>query len=59
MKTPAELAEAIIDRANDNYHVSDSGYPPFALAPWDDRIRWSDYLKKVATEVLTEELSKS
>lgn len=50
------LADKIIKRANDGYHNRDD-YPPYALAPWDDRLRWSDYIKKVAAEVLSEQVS--
>ena len=48
---PEELAEKIIQAANDGYH-NRPDYPPYALTPWDDRLRWSDYIKKVAAEVL-------
>jgi hypothetical protein len=58
MKTPEELAEAIIQRANDGYHHR-GDYPSFAITPWDDRLRWSDYIKKVAKDVLTEELQSA
>jgi len=57
MKTPEQLAEAIIDKMNDGYHRDPTNYPPFALTPWDDRVRWSTYMKKVAAEVLSEELT--
>ncbi len=56
MKTPEEIASAIIQRANDGYGKDASGYPPYAMAPWDDRLRWSAYVQKVAAEVLAEEL---
>lgn len=57
MKTPEEIAAAIIQRANDGYHdMKKSGYPPFAPAPWDDRRHWSKYIEKVATDVLRDEL---
>jgi hypothetical protein len=55
MKTAQELADLIMQRANDGYHRRDD-YPAFAMAPWDDRLRWSDYIKKVTAEVLAEEL---
>src|SRR5436309_12588461 len=45
------LARQIIQRANDGYHSQKRGdpeYPPFALTPWDDRIKWSAYVQKVA-----------
>lgn len=54
-RTPLETAEAIIQRAAMGYHDQKaSGYPPYALTPWDDRIRWSNYLKMVIVEVLAE-----
>lgn len=56
MKTAEEIAEAIIETANAGYHYR-SNYPPYAITPWDDRVRWSAYLKEIATEVLTEELN--
>jgi hypothetical protein len=59
MKTPQEMAAAIIQRANDGYHRDAGDYPPFALTPWDDRIRWSGYIEKCAAEVLAEELASS
>lgn len=49
-----QVAEAIIKRANDGYHNDPNNYPPFALTPWDDRLRWSDYIKKAAEQVLNE-----
>lgn len=56
-KTAEQLTAAIIQRANDGYNDQEkSGYPPFALAPWDDRIRWTAYLRKVILEVLSKEL---
>jgi hypothetical protein len=57
MKTPEQIAEAIIQRANDGYHNQPhSGYPRYALSVWDDRIRWSEYIKKVAASVIAEEI---
>lgn len=53
-RSPTELAELIIQRANGGYHDRED-YPPFALTPWDDRLRWSDYIKVIAAEVLVEE----
>lgn len=55
--TEAErIAEKIIVRANAGYHDRDD-YPPYAVTPWDDRPRWSDYLKKIAAIVIAEELT--
>ena len=57
MKTPEQIAEAIIQRANDGYHRDTGRYPSYALAPWDDRIKWTAYIKTIAAEVLAEELA--
>lgn len=56
MKTPEEIAAAIIQRAHDGYRNRED-YPSFALTPWDDRNRWTAYVHKVAAEVLAEELA--
>lgn len=56
MTKAEEIAAKIIDRANDGYHARDD-YPPFATTPWDDRLRWSDYLKKIAAIVIAEEIA--
>lgn len=54
MKRGEALAKRIIDTAHDGYrHQAESGYPPYAIMSWDDRLRWTDYLKKVAGEVLS------
>lgn len=56
-KTSEQIANAIIQRANDGYRdMAKSGYPPFALTPWDDRNRWSAYIKKVAAEVISQHM---
>ena len=26
-------------------------FPPYALASWDERARWSEYLEKIAAEL--------
>lgn len=57
MLDPAKLAQAIIDEANDGYHHDNANYPPFALTPWDDRIRWTNYIKTCAERVLARELT--
>ncbi len=57
MKTPEQIAAAIIQRANDSYSRDDQRYPPFAISPWDDRIRWSAFLQVIAAEVIAEELN--
>ncbi len=53
------LGDRIIRRANDGYSTrSTTGkkdYPPFALTPWDDRIRWSQYIKIIADEIEAED----
>lgn len=41
---------AVLKKANENYHApmdDKYDYPPFALTAWDDRVRWSEYLRKV------------
>lgn len=54
-----KLAAKIIDRADAGYRNQEkSGYPPYALTAWDDRVRWTGYLRKVMVEVLTEELKR-
>jgi hypothetical protein len=55
-----EIAAKIIERANAGYRtiMKGSGYPPFALTPWDDRIKWSAYIQRVAADVLREELAR-
>ena len=40
----------VLYTAQAGYHTRED-YPPFALAPWDDRRRWTDYLKKIAAEL--------
>jgi hypothetical protein len=55
LQTPS-LGDVIIALANNGYHNQEkTGYPPFALAPWDDRIRWSNYIKKIADEIEAEQ----
>lgn len=55
----AKLAGEIIDRANAGYHTrfttGPKDYPPYALTPWEDRIRWSGYLKTIIAETLAED----
>ena len=57
MKTAKEIAHSIVVAANNGYHDIDSDYPPYALTPWDDRKRWTNYIEKIAEEVLTKELA--
>ena len=56
------LGDRIIDRANDGYRTRNTtgpkDYPPFALTSWDDRIRWSKYIKTIADEIEAEDLAK-
>ena len=45
----AEFSE-VIKIAHEGYsHRND--YPPYALASWDDRKRWTDYLTKINLEL--------
>lgn len=53
------LGDRIIRRANDGYHTrmttGPKDYPPYALTPWDDRLRWSKYIKTIADEIEAED----
>lgn len=40
----------VLDTA-DNGYSDRNDYPPYALAPWDERTRWSEYLRKINTEL--------
>ena len=40
----------VLQIAHDGYTKRDD-YPPFALAPWDDRPRWTAYLEKIDAEL--------
>lgn len=51
-KSPENIAAAIIQRANEGYHSDAKNYPAFALLSWDDRPRWSEYIRQCAVEVL-------
>jgi Zn ribbon nucleic-acid-binding protein len=44
-----DFARQCIQAANDGYHGRDD-YPAYAPTPWDDRLRWSDYLQKIIAE---------
>jgi hypothetical protein len=48
------LGDRIIQRANDGYRGRED-YPSYALTPWDDRPRWSAYIKKIADEIEAED----
>lgn len=50
-----QIADKIVNAANDGY-LKREDYPPYAVAPWDDRRRWSEYIRRVAAEVLEREL---
>ena len=45
----ADFAE-VIKVAQEGYSNRDD-YPPYALASWDDRTRWTAYLKKINEEL--------
>ena len=47
----------VLKVAHEGYHNRDD-YPPYALVPWDDRLRWTTYLEKI-NEELDEADSKS
>ena len=40
----------VLKKANDGYHDR-KDYPPFELMSWDDRRKWSGYLKKINEEL--------
>lgn len=40
----------VLKKAQDGYHQR-KDYPAFAMAPWDDRNRWTDYLTKINQEL--------
>jgi len=40
----------VLETARMAFHNRDD-YPPFALAAWDDRNRWSKYLEKINDEL--------
>ncbi len=42
--------EKVIRKAQDGYHDRDD-YPPFALMSWDDRAKWTAYLRKINEEI--------
>ena len=42
--------KTVLNKANEGYHQRDD-YPPYALASWDDRNRWSQYLSKINDEL--------
>jgi len=49
---------AVLKKANDAYHAAmdeNYDYPPFALTAWGDRVRWSEYLRKVEARELEED----
>ena len=45
----AEFSE-VIKVAREGYSRRND-YPPYALASWDDRKRWTDYLTKINLEL--------
>lgn len=52
------LGDRIIKRANEGYNTRNTtgkkDYPPYALTPWEDRTRWSKYIKTIADEIEAE-----
>lgn len=42
--------EKVLQIANDGYHDRED-YPPYATTPWEDRNRWTAYLKKISAEL--------
>jgi len=42
--------KTVLERAHAGYSNRDD-YPPFAIAPWDDRPRWNAYLEKINAEL--------
>ena len=42
----------VLEVAQRGYHHRDD-YPPYALASWDDRTRWTGYLEKINEELDT------
>jgi len=42
--------KTVLETAHRGYHDRQD-YPPYALASWDDRNRWSQYLKKINAEL--------
>lgn len=59
-KKPGQtLGDRIIERANNGYHTRNTtgkkDYPPYALTAWDDRLRWSAYIKTIADEIEAED----
>jgi hypothetical protein len=59
MQNKLSLGDRIIKRANDGYHtrltVGPKDYPPYALTPFEDRVRWSKYIKTIADEIEAED----
>ena len=53
-KVKLSLGDRILRKANDGYHNRDD-FPPYAVMSWDDRLRWSAYIKKIADEIEREE----
>ena len=45
----ADFSE-VLKVAQEGYRKRDD-YPPYALASWDDRTRWTAYLKKINEEL--------
>lgn len=57
MNVKPTLGERIIERAHRGYHDR-KDYPPYAIAAWDDRRRWSEYIVKIANEIEAEDAAR-
>ncbi len=53
-KAEPGFTEYLFRKAWDRYHAPHDDkydFPPYALTSWDDRVRWSEFLKKVGKEL--------
>lgn len=57
LKARCEALVKIVDTADAGYHTR-KDYPPFAVASWEDRTRWSNYIRKLIKEALREPAGK-
>ena len=49
-ETIHQVLDEIIREADRGYHNRDD-YPPYAIASWDDRNRYRDYILKIIEEI--------